>query len=423
MKFGLIVFMLGLCGLLVAQTAPGGKRPKQGSPGTSNANAAAADVVERIKVGIAARAGLSPEQDVLSSSSRHFILLLDTSQNSHNEVYGVFLRAFSEAFLNDLGIGQKKVNQELRVRGAKPVDLHQVSVFTYQLDLENRKEYTSKLEPLTKQKVQEIAQKIPLETIKQGDYTGYGHDSSGARAKLIERLKNVKDALGREPIIIQVTSMTKNQDPDHPANDTDIRSVDAARGKLEGTAFTPLGPISDKKYITDPGGDSGGASDVYVWLYGVDKYRGVGLPVAQKRTGLPIWAWLVPLFVVVGLIAGFIIRPVSAIVSVSSDGVLPSSSQIRSGQPLTLCIGTPTDSVDRRLSIPTELNGSMPVPSELADIHLSRFKGIKIVARPGTSMSINQVDSLEGSLALNEMFIFKTPDSHSQTREMKFSVS
>lgn len=413
---------LALILFIFASSSFGQKDPNDNGKhgGRSRADFAALLTLERIQRGVASRTGFPKDSEILSSTGRHYILLIDTSQNSSNEVYATFLHAYTDSLLKNILLSKEK-------RRVKDGVQDLITILPYQLRIEDRPEFNTKAEIFDRPTYRTFVEKIPMETIKQPDYTGRGHDASGARSELIRRLQKIKDPQKREPIIIQITSLPKNQDPDHPGNDAKIRQIDSQKGLLENTGITPLGPVESATYETDPAGPNRGASNVYVWLYGVGKYKGSFQkppvpPEDTKSSKGSLTPWLLAGAAIVVIALLFWPRHRGLIVE-HANGDGSNSITLNSGESVMLCVNGSSVDKMRTFPLPTSAGGTIKSGSDVAVITYKRTGSITISPSPGKIMLVNQNDSLKNVILDQQVYQFLSQDRLESTSEVRFRKS
>ncbi len=241
---------------------------------TSRSEEAAKVVYKRMSEEVANRSGTSPEADPMGQMHLKIYFLQDTSQASARADYVDFVRTFSRRLLHLIGVAQSKAQLSSARR-----DL--ISYYPYQMHLITLKNRFISGAPLIPKAlggttIEQIARTIPNQRIPVAGETSLGHDSSGARRELLDRLHSDPKTL-----IIQITPSTLNQDPDHPANDAKIVKINSRTGLMDGTEFVPYDE-ADIPFQTDQGGlsDSQRPTDVHIWLYGP-----TGFDLSSTSTG------------------------------------------------------------------------------------------------------------------------------------------
>lgn len=245
-----LVSMLGLATLAGAQDRELSKSEK-----------AAKDVATQIAREFANRSGTQKDPAALVRTPLNLVFLVDTSQFNTKEAYVAFTKSFILRFGKDFGFPQGRAKIPLEQR-------HRLFFFPYQLKLVKDGPHVTRSESLTSDNLSKLIAKMPGTSLAEPGYKGRGHDSSGARRELLDYINaNPKN---RQTVVIQMTAMGINQDPDNPENDQRIRAVNAREGLLEGTDFVAYSDSSP--YTTEAPGRGQRPFDVYIWTYGPVKF-------------------------------------------------------------------------------------------------------------------------------------------------------
>lgn len=245
-----LVSMLGIANMAGAQDRELSKSEK-----------AAKDVATQIAREFANRSGTQKDPAALVRTPLNLVFLVDTSQFNTKEAYVAFTKSFILRFGKDFGFPQGRAKVPLEQR-------HRLFFFPYQLKLIKDGPHVTRSESLTSDNLSKLIAKMPGTSLAEPGYKGRGHDSSGARRELLDYINaNPKN---RQTVVIQMTAMGINQDPDNPGNDQRIRAVNAREGLLDGTDFVAYSDSSP--YTTEAPGRGQRPFDVYIWTYGPVKF-------------------------------------------------------------------------------------------------------------------------------------------------------
>ncbi len=256
---GLVSF-LGLAGMASAQDRELSKSEK-----------AAKDVATQIAREFASRSGTQKDPAALVRTPLNLVFLVDTSQFNTKEAYIAFTKSFILRFGKDFGFPQGNAGIPMEQR-------HRLFFFPYQLKLIKDGPHVTQSQYLTSDNLSKLIAKMPGTSLAEPGYKGRGHDSSGARRELLDFINaNPKN---RQTVVIQMTAMGINQDPDNPGNDQRIRAINAREGLLNGTDFVAYSDSSP--YTTEAPGRGQRPFDVYIWTYGPVKF--VAEPPIRPRT-------------------------------------------------------------------------------------------------------------------------------------------
>ena len=245
-----LVSMLGLATLAGAQDRELSKSEK-----------AAKDVATQIAREFAVRSGTQKDPAALVRTPLNLVFLVDTSQFNTKEAYVEFTKSFILRFGKDFGFPQGRAKIALEQR-------HRLFFFPYQLKLVKDGPHVTRSESLTSDNLSKLIAKMPGTSLAEPGYKGRGHDSSGARRELLDYIN--ANPRNRQTVVIQMTAMGINQDPDNPENDQRIRAVNAREGLLKGTDFVAYSDSSP--YTTEAPGRGQRPFDVYIWTYGPVKF-------------------------------------------------------------------------------------------------------------------------------------------------------
>lgn len=251
-----LVSMLGIANMACAQDRELSKSEK-----------AAKDVATQIAREFANRSGTQKDPAALVRTPLNLVFLVDTSQFNTKEAYVAFTKSFILRFGKDFGFPQGRAKIPLEQR-------HRLFFFPYQLKLIKDGPHVTRSESLTSDNLSKLIAKMPGTSLAEPGYKGRGHDSSGARRELLDYINaNPKN---RQTVVIQMTAMGINQDPDNPVNDQRIRAVNAREGLLDGTDFVVYSDSSP--YTTEAPGRGQRPFDVYIWTYGPVKFVPGSIP-------------------------------------------------------------------------------------------------------------------------------------------------
>jgi hypothetical protein len=310
---------------------------------------AAERVADGLRHEVARRAGNERDMSVFARRPRHIVVLFDSSQADYREAHVVFAKGFVERLLTNLGREQQQLDIDANER-------HLVSVYPYQLRLEHDHPNAVRNARLRSSIITEAMSAMPDRSIRNSSWKGRGHDSSGARAELLDRL-NVNSNDPNGTFVIQITHSPINQDPDTPRNDRRIRAIDARTGELENRGVVPYGP--GHLFKSEPPSATQAPYDVYVWVYGPETVAAVGAPPRQPAAGtvrgggdgLPTWLGPLALLALIGGVGYAGLRGTKLAIDGVGQTVSPFRSAIlvpRDDQSVTFAAkGDPTSPVAR----------------------------------------------------------------------------
>ena len=242
---------------------------------TSRSDEVAKSIYDRIAKEVSIRSGNPNDPEAIGRNPMRVVFLVDTSQATDKDYFPPFVAKVAAGVLRRIGGAQL---------AAKMSDdaLDDVWFYPYQLDLIQDAEHVVTGQRLKKGggTVQKIVDAIPAKRLPIPGEGNRGHDSSKSRRTLIDLLGRA--SAERETVIIQVTTMPANSDPDHPENHAKITGIDARSGLLEGTDYMVY-QDDGRYYQTDSPGGGVSAADVHVWLYGPAKFE-VPPPSADQTT-------------------------------------------------------------------------------------------------------------------------------------------
>ncbi|HSI74153.1 MAG TPA: hypothetical protein VK934_13330 [Fimbriimonas sp.] len=240
---------------------------------TSRSNEVAQSVYDRIAREVSARSSNPDDASVIGRNPMRIVFLIDTSQATEKDFYPPFVGKVVAGVLRRIG----KAQMDAKVPDDALVD---VWFYPYQLDLIRDPAHVLKGERLKRGGgiVQKVFAAVPKARVSVPGEGKRGHDSSKARRSLVEELGPASGA--RETLIVQITTMPTNSDPDRPENHARIKGIDARSGLLEDTDYVAYSD-EGRYYQTDAPGGGVSPSDIHVWLYGPSRFDVPAVVTAQ----------------------------------------------------------------------------------------------------------------------------------------------
>ena len=259
-----------LCIMLVLTDACMGQ-----GPGLTRSQTVADTIYSRICKAIAQRSGNADDLNSIARNQTHFVFLIDTSQAHDKEAFTESAKKFCIRFVQKIGQDQDRLQVPRELRS-------QVSLYPYQLSLITDPAHILERGLVFKGGgvIQKLSAAIPSDRVPMPGERLRGHDSSGSRYTLFQRLSAVSGPI--ETVIIQITNTSINQDPDHPGNDRKIRAIDARTGLMEGQRWIPYDEAGGVFSSDDPGAGIA-PYDLFIWTYGPESFNVP--PPLSKRIG------------------------------------------------------------------------------------------------------------------------------------------